>query len=132
MQVSHGCIHLYPENAAALFPDVPVGTPVRFINQPVLVGERGALLYLSVSSPIVEYPSPEGGLFMLAMEALTRYKINWDRVQQVVEAKQVIPVPVNANAPSLAHIIAAIKPEKYDFEPYGIEANDAAPPSAPR
>ena len=134
MQVSHGCLHLYPENAAALFPDVPVGTPVRFINQPVMVGERGALLYLSVSSPIVEYPSPEGGLFMLAMEALTRYtpKINWDRVQQIVEAKQVIPVPVNADAPSLAHLIAAIKPEKYDFEPYGIEANDATPPSAPR
>jgi L,D-transpeptidase ErfK/SrfK len=134
MQVSHGCLHLYPENAAALFPDVPVGTPVRFINQPVMVGERGGLLYLSVSSPIVEYPSPEGGLFMQAMEALTRYtlKINWDRMQQVVDAKQVIPVPVNVGAPSLDHIVASIKPEKYDFEPYGIEANDATPPSAPR
>ena len=134
MQVSHGCIHLYPENAAYLFPRVPVGTPVRIINQPVMVGERGPLLYLSVSKPIDEYPSPEGGLFMQAMEALTRYtpKINWDRMQQVVDAKQVIPVPVNAGAPGLDDIIASIKPEKYDFEPYGIEANDATPPSAPR
>jgi len=134
MQVSHGCIHLYPENAAFLFPRVPPGTPVRFINQPVMVGDRGHLIYLSVSRPVDEYPLPEGGLFMQAMEALTRYtpKINWDRVQQIVAAKRVIPVPVNAEAPSLDHIIATIKPEKYDFEPYGIEANDASTPSAPR
>jgi L,D-transpeptidase ErfK/SrfK len=133
-QVSHGCIHLYPENAAFLFPRVPVGTPVRIINQPVMVGDRDHLIYLSVSAPIDEYPVPEGGLFMQAMEALTRYtpKINWDRVQQTVNARQVVPVPVNADAPSLEQILAAIKPEKYDFEPYGIEANDATPPTAPR
>ncbi|WP_018717399.1 L,D-transpeptidase family protein [Arhodomonas aquaeolei] len=35
MRVSHGCIRLYPEDIAALFPQVPRGTPVRLVQQPV-------------------------------------------------------------------------------------------------
>lgn len=55
--------------------------------------------------------------------------IDWDRVRQVVNARQVMPVPVSIGAPDLDQLIASIKPEKYDFEPYGIEANDASPPT---
>ena len=35
MRTSHGCFHLYPEDAAQLFPALPVGTPVRIINEPL-------------------------------------------------------------------------------------------------
>ena len=38
MRVSHGCIRLYPEDIANLFPQVPVGTKVRIINQPFKAG----------------------------------------------------------------------------------------------
>lgn len=31
--VSHGCLHLYPEDIAALYRAVPVGTPVRVISE---------------------------------------------------------------------------------------------------
>lgn len=134
MQVSHGCIHLYPENAAYLFPRAPAGTPVRIINQPLLVGKRGRTLYLSVSKPVNEYPGDQGDLLMRAIDAVTRYtpEIDWTRVRHAVEAGRIIPVPVSLGAPSLDRIIASIKPEKYGFEPYGIEANDAAPPNPPR
>src|ERR1700690_1852622 len=37
MPVTHGCIRLYPEDVAQLFPMIPIGTPVRIINQPVKV-----------------------------------------------------------------------------------------------
>ena len=40
MQVSHGCVRLYPEDIERLFPMVPVGTPGQFIYQPVKVGAR--------------------------------------------------------------------------------------------
>ena len=134
MQVSHGCIHLYPENAAYIFPRLPVGTPVRIINQPVSAGERGGLLYLSVSEPVEGYPGSQDNLLSQAMDALTRYspEIDWVRVKQVVDAQPVLPVPVSIGAPSLDRILDSIKPTKYDFEPYGIDANDASPPDAPR
>lgn len=134
MQVSHGCIHLYPEDADFLFPRVAVGTPVSFINQPVLVGDRGPLLYLSVFDPVEGYAGSQESLLVQAMDAVTLHEqenapeVDWDRVRQVVDAKAIVPVPVSVGAPSLERIIAAIRPQKYDFEPYGIEANDAQPP----
>jgi L,D-transpeptidase ErfK/SrfK len=52
MRVSHGCIQLFPEDIAALFAEVPVGTPVRIVNQPRLLGWRGDNLYLEVHPPL--------------------------------------------------------------------------------
>jgi L,D-transpeptidase ErfK/SrfK len=46
--VSHGCIRLYPEDIATLFPLVPVGTPVTVIDQYVMFGWSGDELYLQV------------------------------------------------------------------------------------
>ncbi len=140
MRVSHGCMHLYPENAGYLFPRVPVGTPVRIIDQPVMVGERGRLLYLSASEPVAGYPDKDS-LLIRAMDAVIRYKsehkgalpkIDWERVRQAVDAQRIVPVPVSVGAPSLDHLIASIKPVRYAYEPYGLDANDAAPPGAVR
>ena len=36
MRVSHGCVRLYPEDIATLFAEVPVGLPVRIVDQPFL------------------------------------------------------------------------------------------------
>jgi L,D-transpeptidase ErfK/SrfK len=139
MRVSHGCIRLYPEDAAYLFPAVPVGTPVRIINQPVMVGERDGLLYLSVSEPVDAYPDDVDSLLLRAIDALALYKaqqdsaeLDWDRVREAVHARRIVPIPISVGAPSLDDIIASIKPEKYDFEPYGIEANEGLPPNAPQ
>lgn len=45
MQVSHGCLRLYNEDIATLFPMVPVGTEGAFVYQPVKVGmSRGRVL----------------------------------------------------------------------------------------
>jgi L,D-transpeptidase ErfK/SrfK len=46
--VSHGCIHLYPEDIAHLFDEVPVGTEVRVIDQEVETGWVGNDLYVAV------------------------------------------------------------------------------------
>jgi L,D-transpeptidase ErfK/SrfK len=52
MQVSHGCIRLYPEDIERLFPLVPVGTPGRFVYQPVKVGVRGGEVYVEITGDI--------------------------------------------------------------------------------
>ncbi len=43
---SFGCIRMYPEDIAGIFNNVSVGTPVRVVNQPRLLGWRGNQLYL--------------------------------------------------------------------------------------
>jgi L,D-transpeptidase ErfK/SrfK len=52
MRVSHGCVQLFPEDIESLFAQVPVGTPVRIINEPQLLGWRGDNLYLEVHPPL--------------------------------------------------------------------------------
>ena len=43
---SHGCLRMYPEDIIGIYHDVPVGTPVRVVNQPWLLGWRNRQLYL--------------------------------------------------------------------------------------
>jgi L,D-transpeptidase ErfK/SrfK len=48
MQVSHGCIRMYNDDIAQIIFDVPKGTPVRFVDQPVKVGLRGNEVWLEI------------------------------------------------------------------------------------
>jgi L,D-transpeptidase ErfK/SrfK len=52
MQVTHGCIRMYPENIAELYKLVPVNTPVRLIDQPYRMGWHGEELYIEVHAPL--------------------------------------------------------------------------------
>jgi L,D-transpeptidase ErfK/SrfK len=55
MQVSHGCVRLYPEDIERLFPHVPVGVPGEFTYQPVKVGRRGGAVYVESHRDIYGY-----------------------------------------------------------------------------
>lgn len=48
-RVSSGCMRMYPEDIAALYQMVPVGTKVTVVDQPILVGWIGDDLYLEVN-----------------------------------------------------------------------------------
>ncbi|MBU5636867.1 L,D-transpeptidase family protein [Geomonas sp. Red69] len=48
MRVSHGCIHLYPEDILELFKRVPIGTRVVIVNQPVKVALVGGRVLVEV------------------------------------------------------------------------------------
>lgn len=54
MRVTHGCMRLYNEDIAKLFPLIPVGSPVYLVNQPVKLGWKDGLLYMEVSQPLDE------------------------------------------------------------------------------
>src|SRR5437660_615750 len=54
MAVTHGCIRMYPEDVAAVFALVPVGTPVRLINEPVKVAWVDGQLLLEAHPPVDE------------------------------------------------------------------------------
>jgi len=59
MNVSHGCIRLYPEDIERLFSKVKVGTPGLFVYQPIKFGWRGDSLYVEVHEDLyARYPGP--------------------------------------------------------------------------
>ena len=54
MRVTHGCMRLLPEHIETLFRLVPVGTPVRLMNQPIKLGWGADGLHLEVHPPLEE------------------------------------------------------------------------------
>jgi len=54
MRVTHGCIRMYPEDIEQLFDDVPVGTPVQIVNQPIKLGWLAGVLYIELHPPLDE------------------------------------------------------------------------------
>jgi len=55
MEVTHGCVRLYPEDIERLYPEVPIGTAVEFTYQPVKLGTRGKTVYAEVHRDIYGY-----------------------------------------------------------------------------
>jgi L,D-transpeptidase ErfK/SrfK len=52
MAVTHGCIRMYPEDIAELFPMVKVGTPVHLINEPVKIAFMEGRLLIEAHPPV--------------------------------------------------------------------------------
>lgn len=70
MRVSHGCIRMLPDDIERLFPQLPLGTPVTIVNQPVKAGWYGGKLYIEVHPPLEEYPNDRGAMVEQMMVAL--------------------------------------------------------------
>jgi len=138
MRVSHGCLHLYPEDAAELFEHLRKSTPVRIVSEPYVVGLRNGEVYMASFEPIDDYPNAESRLTR-AVAAVSRIlrdergedsrpAVNWDRVLAVARTPRPIPISLNATTRELNHEVAAITAERYRYSPYGTDANDARPP----
>ena len=61
---------MLPEDIEHLFAQLPVGTPVNIINQPVKAGWYGGKLYLEVHPGLEEYPNDRGAMVEAVMAAL--------------------------------------------------------------
>jgi L,D-transpeptidase ErfK/SrfK len=99
MTVSHGCIRLYPEDIERLFKKIKVGTPGRFVYQPVKFGWRGDALYVEVHEDFYgKYP----GLWSLAAKEAQRLglsdQIDFRKLQKAVVEKTGIPTYIMSGA----------------------------------
>jgi L,D-transpeptidase ErfK/SrfK len=52
LAVTHGCTRMYPDDVAALFASVPVGTKVWLINEPVKIAYVDGKLLMEVHPPV--------------------------------------------------------------------------------
>ena len=100
MAVTHGCIQMYPEDLAALFPLVPVGTKVRLINEPVKVTSAAGDLLLEAHPPLNdEHHSVEPHLEQLSQlldSVLGQHRtaVHWDFAREVLRAATGMPTVV--------------------------------------
>ena len=104
MPVTHGCIRMYPEDIAALFPLVPVGTTVRLINEPVKVAWVEGQLLIEVHPPVdAEGQSVEPDVAVLeplldqALGSDTA-AIHWDLARETLQAATGMPTLVGLAA----------------------------------
>jgi L,D-transpeptidase ErfK/SrfK len=95
LEVSHGCVRLYPEDIEHLFHKVKVGTPGRIIYEPVKFGWRDGALYVEVHEDLyARYP----GLWKHAAQQVERLgltdKVDMKKLEAAVEAQTGVPTYV--------------------------------------
>jgi len=90
LAVTHGCIRMYPDDVAALFPLIPVGTPVRLINEPLKVAWVDGQLLLEAHPPVdAEGQSFEPNIdqfseLLKAAVGNSTVAIHWDYAREVL------------------------------------------------
>ena len=91
LPVTHGCIRMYPEDVAVLFPLISVGTPVRLINEPVKVAWIDGELLLEAHPPVdAQGQSFEPNLdqfseLLRASVGDSTLAIHWDYAREVLQ-----------------------------------------------
>ena len=113
IRVSHGCVRLYPEDIAKLFPQVPVGVQVRIINEPYVAGRRDdGQLFLEAHEPLAEDVRRwKGSLEPMHKAVETKAddlpaEVNWEKARKIARQARGIPLPVGPGSPDLAEILA--------------------------
>lgn len=110
MQISHGCVQMYPEDVEVLFNKASVGTQVRIINQPYLTAWHDNMLYLEANEPIGSLGFSASRLKKQAVKELRklakyhRVTVDWDKVNHTLDRADGIPTPVLVKSPDIAEI----------------------------
>ncbi len=101
MQVTHGCMRLFPEDIENLFRKVSVGTPVRIVDQPCKAGWKSGRLYLEIHPPLTSRNDQVRDLtpIVKSVVAATRNKakhsVDWQTVQLLASEPQGIPKAIS-------------------------------------
>jgi L,D-transpeptidase ErfK/SrfK len=137
MAITHGCIRMYPEDVAALFPLIPVGTKVWLINEPVKVAFVNGELFVEAHPPVDDegQNTAEPDMQLLSQkldQALgnTTTAINWDLAKETLQAANGIPTVVGLQADMDPQQAAAAIQSGTPDAPAPTSGGGAAPPSA--
>jgi L,D-transpeptidase ErfK/SrfK len=106
MRVSHGCLRMYPEDIAELFPRVAVGTPVTIVDQPYKAGWADGVLYLEAHPPLTEAAQAAGVDLTPMVGAIVRVKRQllddrvWQAANRAARQPSGIPTPIYVPLPA--------------------------------
>lgn len=110
MRVTHGCMRLYPEDIETVFHSVPVGTPVRIVNQPYKVGVLGSRLVLEVHPALEEdvssgkYAEEFSHVMAMIVPLAAKHAVtlDWQALRGALYRKDGVPVTVGQVGPRMA------------------------------
>lgn len=118
---SHGCLRMYPEDIVCIYNDVPVGTPVRVVNQPQLLGWRDRTLYLQ-AYPVLEDDKRNHDKLLkkslssvratpkAKLDARPKAKVNQALLNEVIRNSRAVAVPITQPDATLqAHLDRAMR-----------------------
>lgn len=109
-RATRGCIRLYPEDIAALYAEVPVGTKVTVVDQPLKVGWKDGTLFLEAHPSLTQGKElEENGRFRAAGDAdahalivtaagAEANRVDWKTVSTVLLERRGVPVPITRPA----------------------------------
>ncbi|HHB11878.1 MAG TPA: hypothetical protein ENK62_01600 [Chromatiales bacterium] len=106
MQVTHGCIRLFPEDIEDLFRRVPVNLPVRLVDQPFKGGWRNGELYLEAHPPLDKKDGPLDlteavRVVSRALQGHPDVEVDWSLVRRLAANPSGIPVVVSRTGDEL-------------------------------
>lgn len=110
MQISHGCVQLYPEDIEVLFKKVPVGLPVRIVHQPYLVAWDHDMLYLEAHEPLSKWAGSKKQLKKQLLKQLHKISdkkgaaIDWKKVDNILMRADGVPTPILEQSPDIAEL----------------------------
>lgn len=98
---SSGCIRLYPEDIKQLFTVVPLGTPVRVINQPYKAGWLNRRFYIEVHRPFGDHPLKINGALSPLRQAVMKASgqravvLNWKDIYALTKGYKGYPIYID-------------------------------------
>lgn len=97
-RVSHGCIRMYPEDIAALYPIVPTGTIVRITYEPIKLGWGNGKCWIQVFD---DFENRIADPFSTALNGLTQCEdalgpldVDFRALHRALKDKTGVPTPV--------------------------------------
>jgi len=112
MQISHGCVQLYPEDIEVLFKKASVGMPVRILHQPYLTAWDQDMLYLEANEPLQKWSQDKSRLKKNLLKQLRQISskmnvsIDWKKVDSIIQRSDGIPTPILTQSPDISAIAA--------------------------
>jgi L,D-transpeptidase ErfK/SrfK len=125
MQVSHGCVQLYPEDIEALFKKAAVGMPVRIVHQPYMTAWDRDMLYLEAHPPLEKWAGQKKQLKKKLLKDLHRIgekrnvAVDWEKVERVLARANGIPTPILAQSPDIPELSANAPQLQHPGQFYG-------------
>ncbi|SFP53420.1 L,D-transpeptidase ErfK/SrfK [Nitrosomonas cryotolerans] len=101
MRVTHGCVRMYPEDIETLFTQVPVGTQIQLVNQPIKLGWLASSLFIELHPPLEEDQDQFVDYTQKVMDAINDFLI-----QESTDYRSHLPIHVEIDSQILKQAIA--------------------------
>jgi L,D-transpeptidase ErfK/SrfK len=117
MQITHGCVRMYPEDIETLYNSVPIGTAVYIVKQPIKVGWLNNTLYIEAHPDLEGEEKTQDERYALALALIQKANNGelpeFDQValNQTLKELDGTPLALYERLPPLEEEIPAAEPE---------------------